>query len=177
MKRRAKRLRWARWLVSLGLCVSPAVAGASSEYILKAAILYNFTLFTEWPSTVRGDTLNVCVYGRDPFDKTIDALTGKAVGERHIAVQRRDAGDSLADCHVLFISPAAIQNLPSVLQQLNEAPVLTVADSPGATKQGVILNMVVVKDKVQFEANLHAARAARLTISSKLLRLATDVIQ
>lgn len=171
-------LAWLRvlvawWFVSLAPVAS---ADALPEYRLKAAFLYNFAVFTEWPSEV-GGTLNVCIHGQDPFGKDVDALQGKAAGARTLAIQRRSAGESLKGCQVVFIAASAMGGLPRVLEELRDAPVLTVADTPGAARQGVALNMAVAQNKVTFEANLLAARAAHLTLSSKLLRLATEVQQ
>jgi YfiR/HmsC-like len=154
----------------------PARAVKLSEFQLKAAFLYNFALFTEWPGDV-GNTLNLCIEGRDPFGTAIDELQGKSVGGRSIAIQRNVAGGSLKNCQIVFISRSAIEGLPGVLDNLRGAPVLTVADSPGTTLQGVVLSMSVTEDKITFAANLKAAREARLNLSSKLLRLATEVIQ
>ena len=98
-------------------------------------------------------------------------------GERSITLQRKGMGDSLKSCQMVFIATSAIANLPRVLDELRERAVLTVADSPGAARQGVALNMAVSQGKVTFEANLHAARSAGLNLSSKLLRLATEVRQ
>lgn len=159
------------------LTFAPGVlADELPEYRLKAAFLYNFALFTEWPAEV-GTTLNLCIHGQDPFGKEIDPLEGKVVGGRSIAVQRRAANASLQGCQIVFIAPSAIGNLPRVLDAVQGSPVLTVADSPGAARQGVALNMAVVQNRIAFEANLKAARAARLVLSSKLLRLATEVQQ
>jgi YfiR/HmsC-like len=146
------------------------------EYRLKAAFVYNFALFTEWPAEV-GSTINLCVFGQDPFGKEIDALQGKAVNGRSIAVQRKDIGEPLKSCQIVFVTASAIEALPRMLESLHGIPALTVADSPRAARQGVALNMAVVQNKVSFEANLQAAHAAQLNISSKLLRLATEVIQ
>jgi hypothetical protein len=77
----------------------------------------------------------------------------------------------------VFIVPGAIAGLPHVLDALRGKPVLTVADSPGAARQGVVLNMRLTQDKISFEANQRAARSAGLGLSSQMLRLATDVIQ
>ena len=144
------------------------------EYRLKAAFLYNFALFTEWTTNV-GPTLNLCVYGRDPFGPEIDGLEGKAVGDRRIAVRRVSDIEPLRDCQLVFIADTAIGSLPRVLASLRGAAVLTCADSPGAVDQGVALNMNVVNNRVTFEANLAAARDAKLVLSSKLLHLATKV--
>ncbi len=178
----ARALRAAGHRTLLGLasllcwmaCTATAQGNELPEYRLKAAFLYNFAVFTEWPSDV-GNTLNLCIVGRDPFGKEIDELQGKAVGERSIAVLRKAATEPLRGCQVLYVSESSIGGLPRMLEELRDRPVLTVADCPSSAGQGVALNMSVVQNKVTFEANLAAARAQRLTLSSKLLRLATKV--
>jgi uncharacterized protein DUF4154 len=154
----------------------PLRAEELPEYRLKAAFLYNFAQFTEWPADV-GATLMLCVLGQDPFGKDLDALQGKSVGGRTLDVQRRAVNESLKGCQVVFFSSSAIASIPRLLEQLRSSPVLTVADSPGAARLGVALNMAVDGDRITFEANLAAARAAHIDLSSKLLRLATEVIQ
>ena len=146
------------------------------EYRLKAAFLYNFALFTDWAAAV-GPTLNLCVYGRNPFGKEIEGLEGKAVGDRRIAVNLVTDMEALSHCQLVFIADAANVSLARVLTSLRGAAVLTVADSPGAADQGVVLNMSVVNNRITFEANLAAAREVKLSLSSKLLRLATKVVQ
>ena len=154
----------------------PAWCDELPEYRLKAAFLYNFALFTDWAAAV-GSTLNLCVYGRNPFGHEIDGLEGKAVGDRRIAVHLVTDKEALGGCQLVFIADAASAGLPRVLASLRGAPVLTVADSPGAADQGVVLNMSVVNNRITFEANLAAAREVKLSLSSKLLRLATKVQQ
>jgi len=153
-----------------------AVGDDLPEYRLKAAFLYNFALFTEWPADT-GSTLNLCVYGRDPFGEEIDALQGKPVGARCLVVRRITSSEELAACQVVFIVNPSGDGIARVLSTLRGATVLTVADAPGAARQGVALNMNVVNNKITFEANLSAARAANLKLSSKLLSLATEVLQ
>ena len=168
-----------RWLPAVALVLThtlPAAAEALPEYRLKAMFVYNFVLFTEWPDAV-GSTLALCVYGPDPFGAEIDSLRGKQVGSRSISVQRKAIGEPLDACQIVFIASPAIDAVPRMLERLRGSPVLTIADSPGATRQGVALNLSVAADRVTFEANLQAARGAGLTLSSKLLRLATQVIQ
>ncbi len=180
---RARRAsRAAGWLSRLLLAalVASAAAGARAdelpEYRLKAAFVYNFLVYSEWPAETAG-TLNLCILGADPFGREIDALQGKTAGGRTIVIQRKAVGDSLVPCQAVFIAPSAIESLPRLLDGLRGHPVLTLADSPGATRQGVALNLAVVQNKVSFEANLLAARSAGLNLSYKLLRLATEVQQ
>ena len=169
---------WRCWVSTLMLLLIAPGASADElpEYRLKAAFLYNFALFTEWPADV-GSTLTLCVVGIDPFGKELDALQGKAVGARSLALQRRDSQEPITGCQLLFVAQSAISSLPRLLDELRASPVLTVADSPDAARQGVMLNMAVAASKVTFEANLVTARAARLGLSAKLLRLATVVLQ
>lgn len=158
------------------LFVPLANADESPEYKLKAAFLYNFAAFTDWPSDA-GAAINLCVVGNDPFGKELDPLRGKALGSRTLAVHNRPATDSLHGCQMVFIAPSAIGQLPRLLDNVRGRPVLTVADSADAARQGVALNMTVHNGRIAFEANLTAARGAGLDLSSKLLRLATEVIQ
>jgi hypothetical protein len=153
-----------------------ACADALPEYRLKAAFLYNFAAFTEWPPEV-GGRLNVCVYGNDPFGPELDSLQGKKVGERSVVVHRRQHVDALSECQVLFLPQGTMDELPRVLDALNGAPVLTVADSAGAALRGIVVNLSVRESRMTFEVNLKAARAARLQLSAKLLRLASEVEQ
>lgn len=165
-------------LLSCGLLLSMPSAAADDlpEYRLKAAILYNFAAFTEWPNDV-GTTLNLCIYGQDPFGGEIDQLQGRTVGGRTIAVHRIGINEALTGCQLVYIANSAVGNLKSVLDSLRGTAVLTVADTAGAARRGVVFNMAVVQNRVVFEANLEAAHQARLNLSSKLLRLANEVLQ
>jgi hypothetical protein len=146
------------------------------EYRLKAAFLYNFAAYTEWPAEV-GGTLNVCIYGADPFGTEADALNGKKAGLRILAVHRKTQAEALKGCQMIFIANAGSETVRRVLDALRGLPVLTVADTPQALQHGVALNMNLTQERVTFEASLRAAREARLELSSRLLRLATEVRQ
>lgn len=162
--------------LALLCCAAPARADSLDEYRIKAAFLVNFAAFTEWPATV-GATLNLCVYGPDPFGADLDKFQGRAIGARSLVVTRIDSVDALANCQGVFVTRPAIDNLPRVLDNLIGKPVLTMADSPGAMQLGAMLNMGTRKSKVTFEANLAAARRNGLNLSSKLLNLASEVRQ
>ncbi len=143
---------------------------------LKVAFIYNFALFAEWPAEV-GSTLRLCLYGVDPFGPALDALQGRLANARVIELNRRQKGQSLKDCQLAFLSDPLNTDGTRVLDELRGLPVLTVADSPGAVHLGVALNMVEANGRLGFEVNLNTARAARLKISSKLLQLASEVVQ
>ncbi len=171
---------WHGWccgvIFAVGLTHGMAARGeALPEYQLKAAFVYNFASFTEWPSTV-GTTLNLCIYGHDPFGTEIDGLNGKSIGARTLAVTRKHQPEALKTCHIVFIAAPDIHQLPTLMAGIHGLPILVLADSPGAAQQGVTLNMKMAQGRVTFEANLGAARTAGLTLSSRMLRLATEVI-
>lgn len=155
---------------------STAAAEDVPEYRLKAAFLYNFAAFVDWQSGT-GTTLTVCVLSPDPFGAELDALNGKSVGGRRLVVQRRNGLDALDECNMVFVPAPSIGLLPRAEAALRGHSVLLVADTPGAVNQGAHINMVVIDSKVRFDVNLKAARAAPLGLSSKLLRLARDVVQ
>jgi hypothetical protein len=175
----AHHLRWRLCLLTLLLPVHTATsaeAPTADEYQIKAAYLYNFATFTEWPEPLSAQ-VSLCIYGPDPFGSTLDAaLAGKDIGGRPVAVIRTNSVESLTDCSMVFVSAGVISNLPRVLDTLRGHSVLTVADSPGAAVAGVMLNMRQQSNRIGFEANLGAARQHRISISFQLLRLAIQVI-
>jgi len=151
-------------------------AQATPEYRAKAGFLYNFIAFTEWPARV-GSPLPLCVYGASPFGIELASLEGKSVGGRILTVRNPASIEQLKGCRVVFVADSVIDNLPRILEAVRDEPVLVVADSRGALDAGVGINMLVRQNKIAFEVNLAAARRAELNLSSKLLRLASEVRQ
>jgi len=162
--------------MSLLLNTTYARADALPEFRLKAAFIYNFIAYTEWPNGI-GSDINLCVYGENSFGHEISALDGRNVNDHLIKIQNKNHIEDLLDCQVIFIADSVIENLPSILGSLDTKPILTIADSKNAANEGVALNMGIAKNKIIFEANLKAARRAGLTLSARLLRLATKVYQ
>lgn len=152
-----------------------ALADEQSEYTLKAAFLYNFAVYTTWPAPPE-NSFNLCVYGSDPFGIHLDTLMQKKkVNERTITIQRTNDMKQLDQCQLVFISSSAMSHLTNIVDMLKNKPVLTVADSPGAGEQGVILNMIIKDDKVTFAANLSAAKKIGINLSAQLLRFAIEI--
>lgn len=147
-----------------------------SEYRLKVAFLYNFSAYTEWPGLPDQD-LNLCIYGEDPFGENLQHLQHKKVHEHAILVRHTRNTEDLLSCQIVFISRSGIDNLNDIIKKLGEMPILTIADTPGASRKGVMLNMAIKEGKVTFEANVAIAKRSRLKLSSQLLRFATEVYQ
>jgi hypothetical protein len=156
-----------------------AQAQSSGEYAVKAAFLYNFARFVEWPGEALGNggsPLLVGVMGDDPFGSSIDqVVAGTNVNGHPIAVNRLRWGQDLRQCHILFISSSEARRLPQILASLRGASVLTVADMERFDQQGGVVRFFIEDGKVRFEINVDAADRAGLRISSKLLALAKIV--
>jgi hypothetical protein len=164
-------LAWA-----LALAAGPLAAEADLEYPVKAAFLFNFTKFVDWPADAfagEKSPLNLCVYGGDPFGKALDDLVAnETVGGRPIAVRRVGRGADLKACHVLFLSRAERERQAEVLADLRGAPVLTVGETDRFLADGGLVNFFLEANRVRFAVDLGAVERSRLKISSKLLRLA-----
>jgi hypothetical protein len=172
--------RWGALL--LLLLAAPAATPAqpaAPEYDVKAAFLYNFTKFVDWPAGAFPDersSLRICVLGDNPFGNALQAAVGDEIAGHRLTVVRSESISNPAGCHVLFISRSERERLARILGEVRNAPVLTVADSPGFLEQGGAINFVLDRSKVRFEINREAAERAGLRISSKLLQLATRVL-
>ncbi len=159
------------------LSYSPiAQAQQPSEYRLKVAFLYNFAAYTEWPSLPE-KVLNLCIHGDDPFGEDLQHLRQKKINDYEIMIRQTNNAEELATCQIVFIARSAVSNLSEIINQLNGKPILTIADTPGTSRQGVMLNMAIKEGKVTFEANDAMAKRNHLKLSSQLLRFATEVYQ
>ncbi len=152
----------------------------SREYLVKAAFLYNFAKFVEWPNGAFADQsspLFLCILGRDPFGEALETIKGKRVMGREIVIKRyEDVGDIPASgCNIVFISSSESKRLPSLLRTFEHLNVLTVSDMDGFARRGGIIGLITVKNKIRFEINVDAAERSHLRISSKLLRLSSIV--
>ncbi|CAG0945533.1 hypothetical protein ANRL1_02405 [Anaerolineae bacterium] len=165
------------------ICATVYAAGASSpappsEYHVKAAFIFNFAKFVEWPESSfgrRDAPLVVGILGRDPFGDALDSIRGKNVQGRSIVVRRIEKGEDLAGCHILFVCASERRGAASVVKDLRNAPVLLVSDIKGFTRLGGTIGLRTVRNRIQFEINPDAAQRAGLRMSAQLLRLATIV--
>lgn len=144
------------------------------EYVLKAAFIYNFAGFTEWPPGT-SNTLNFCVAGKNPFGNALDSLEGKIIGNKRFTIKPLTASESPRSCQILFIGASEQAEIGRLLEEIKGAPVLTISEGNHAASQGIMITLLMEQRKIAFEVNLEAARLARLDISSKLLRLARKV--
>lgn len=160
-----------------GFCFSQDAT--TNEYQVKAAYLFNFAKFVEWPTNTFSSAdapLKICVMGLDPFGRSLeDSIAGKTVSGRPIEISHKADAAGARSCQILFIAVSDKQQIRRILPQLSGASVLTVGDTLGFTEDGGMLNFVLDGDRVRFDANLNAAEQAHLRISARLLSVAKTV--
>ena len=151
-----------------------------SEYEVKAAFLYHFAQFVEWPPETfkeAGNPLVYCTIGEDPFHGSLDAaLNGKTIGARSLHVRHLKQPSELQGCHVVFLGEKEKRLFSTVLELLKGSPVLIVGESEHFVQGGGTIGFFLEENKIRFEINLEAAEKARLRISSRLLALAKTVV-
>jgi hypothetical protein len=165
-------LRKLRVLVVM-LCAAAALRAqdVSLEYQLKAAYLFNFAKFIEWPPGARSGPLVICVAGRNPFGEALaETLRGEHVKDRMLAMRVIYMPES--GCHMLFL-PHGIASVP-YLVAVRDSPTLTVGESPEFIAEGGIVNFIAENGRIRFQISPDRATRADLRISSHLLRLARN---
>ena len=177
------RRRW--WSATLCVAVvSAAATGAAqrpAEYQVKAAYLYGFGRFVEWPSTaaVAGDgSFVLCVLGEDPFGRLLDqAADGGVLKNQPVTVRRIERPEDGTACDTVFVSASEQPRLPRILSVLGRRPVLTVGDSSEFAQRGGMIGFSMEGSRVRFTVNLAAAQDAGLMLQSELLRVAASVLR
>ena len=157
----------------------PVTAAAQdvTEPALKAAFIFNFAKFTEWPAEVMtaGEPLLLCVLG----DAAIGEALERAVKSRTLLGHRMDVSQATSNgppregCHVLYVSGVTASQAAKVVAGLRDTPVLTISDAEGFTQVGGIAQFFFEHGQLRFNVHVESAKRARLRISSRLLALAT----
>ncbi len=170
----------------------------SQEYKIKAAFLYNFLKFIDWPTDKEADhnePITLGIIGKDPFGKAFEPVKDKKINDREVVIKRfksvaelkklgkegeaeldKQSGE-LKNCHLLFICSSEKDGIEEIIAAIKDRPVLTVADTEDFLKSGGIINFVMEEQKVRFEISDAAAKRSKLQIRSQLLRLAKKVVK
>lgn len=184
-------------------CMSTAAAQSASsyEYRLKATFIYEFVKFIDgWKFEQEKDDNNgnnespilLGVIGKDPFGDAFKPLTDKTVKDRKVEVRHFEGFSKLKSqdkdvmvhpeinqikkCDMLFVCSSEQKYIDEILDPIRNERILTIADTEGFMEKGGIINFIIEKSKVRFEINIDGAKRAKMTIRSKLLRLATHLI-
>ena len=167
-------------LLLVGSTLARSETGEVGEYQVKAAYIYRFARFVEWPSDAPGriaPTLTVCALGKSPFGDALNSIAGKTVGGRRVAVIYISRIEELEACDILFISVSERAKLGHILASVASRPILTISDIKRFVTAGGMIGFVSVNDRVRFEINQRAAQRSGMRISAQLLKLATTVTE
>jgi YfiR/HmsC-like len=152
----------------------------AAEYRVKAAFLYKFASYVEWPPQVfeRPETPFVFgVAGADTLGEELDqVVSGRSVAGRPVQVRKLRRGDPVEGLHILFVGGTDGGRPAEVLASAKGKPVLTVTESPDTFALGSIINFVIVDDKVRFDVALREAELCKLRVSARLLSVARKVL-
>jgi len=164
-------------LVSILAIVGKLCLGqVADEYEVKAAFLYNFTKFIEWPHTPESSStpFTICIVGEDPFESTIDRLTsGKTVGGRPLQIRRHKEPADAKQCANAYVSASEKSKAAKLIEITRGTSVLTVGESREFVRSGGMVSLSTDTGRVSVVINAEAAQTGGLKISAKLMTLAT----
>jgi hypothetical protein len=164
-------------LAGMPTLARPAAAQDTLEHESRAAFIYNFTKFIDWPpAALPPDEFRVCVVGDPRFATALDdMIAGEAVEGRPIVRRDPATPGEARDCQILYVSRQEPERGARTLTAVRHLPVLTVGDAPGFLEQGGAVRFLLEDGRVRFDVDMSAVERAGLTLTSKLLRVARRV--
>jgi hypothetical protein len=177
----SSRRAWAAGILCMValLRAHPEAQRQNDENSIKAAFLYNFTKFIDWPESAfpgSGAPFTMCVFANDGFRRELEAIMhGEQVRGRTVTVAVPGAADDLKSCHVVYFGADEGDRAAKRLPAVRQVPILTVGEGRGFLKQGGQIAFTLENDRVRFDISKRAADAAGLIVSSKLLRVARQI--
>src|SRR5713226_5324723 len=150
-----------------------------TEYEVKAAFIYNFARYIQWPKESPTNTPFVIgVIGKDPFGVALDdAILGQKIQGRPVVIKRFTNIDNVANCDILFVCASESGRLQQIFGALHQAPVLTIGDVDQFAERGGMINLTTEDKRIRFEMNVQAIGRSGLKAGSQLLRLARIVTE
>lgn len=176
---RTRIRRWSHRFAGIALATTmlatPALAATDAQEIaVKAALLFNFAKFTEWPALPPGAPLVLCVAGDDAIETALaEIVRGQKIGGRPVESRRSQDPSSWRNCHLLFVAEAEVGR--GALKAVENQAVLTVSDARGFAGAGGIIELYLDGGRMRFAINVDAAARAGIVLSSRLLGLARIV--
>jgi hypothetical protein len=166
------------WLASLGPWAKAVAQPPLPEQQAKAAFVFNFARYVEWPERAFGSReapVVICVLGRDVFGSALTAVENRQVQGRPIRVRVGITAEAARSCHVVFVADSEQRRLAQTLRSFAGEPILTVSDIEGFIDVGGSIGIVQGEQRLEFEVNRDALDQAQLKASSNLLKLARNL--
>lgn len=153
-----------------------AAQSQGSQDQLEAECICKFAEFTTWPENAFATSkspLVIDILDDDALGRVLEkTVRGETVGGRHLVIERYQRAEEIKTCHILFISQTEIRQMDEIVKRLKGKPILTVTDAQGPAFAHVVIHFTIERNKLHFHINQQEAKAAHLTLSSRLLRLA-----
>lgn len=171
-----------RFLLIIAVMSRLAASGSQvqplDEYQVKAAFLYNFAKFVEWPAEgfqSGNEPIVICVLGSDPFGHDLEnAVKGKAIDGHPLTTRKIKDLKQISGCRILFATAPERKPISPIFAAINGQGLLTVGESDDPNSSGAIINFTLENGKVRFEVNVETAEREKVRLSSKLLSLARN---
>lgn len=151
-----------------------AIAAGQREYLIKAAFIYDLIKATQWPKARSKDVM-LCSLGRDPFGSAWQSIAGKPIGARKLQITTLKTHNQFSDCDVLFIGMSERTRWSRIRADLAARPILTVSEMAGFARDGGMVAMMNVDNRLRFDVNLRAVQDAGLVINTDALEHANAV--
>ena len=166
------------WLFAGAIPIAMAADSTEDVNLLKAAFIYKFSLFTQWPESAlneKGAPLLLCVAGEDDLAAALGQLKGKIIKGHSLGIHTIKDTQIPNSCHILYVASSERKNLLALIKSVNSQPILTISELPKFANTGGIFEFYRENGRIRFVINLGSARKAGLEISPKLLSLATVI--
>jgi uncharacterized protein DUF4154 len=160
-------------------CSFSAQPASTREYQIKAAFIFNFTQFVEWPPQcfpAEKSPAIIGILGTDPFGKYLEeTVSGESINNHPLLIKHFNTVDEITNCHVLFIGMTDKNKIKPIIEKLKGKNVLTISEANGFPKLGGMIRIYTKSDKINIQINLEATKGEDLVVSSKLLKIAEIV--
>jgi len=178
LKRVTTKLLVCVCLLASTVSVTNTYAHSEKEQLLKAAYIFNFAKFTQWPENTwkaEHTPLNLCIAGKDKLVNKLGQLAGKTIQKHPVNVLSLKDVQNINNCHLLYIATSEKERYQNILKSVNNEPVLTVSELPNFGHSGGMIEIYREEEQTHFIINLGVTRESGLTISSRLLNLAVVI--
>jgi hypothetical protein len=177
MRARVRSALAATVLIAIGLAHPAAQVASVDEGDIKAAFLYNFTKYIEWPhGALDAGEFRICVMGEGTFVTNLEGIiAGESIDGHPVAVRRPTSAEEARSCHILFLEDFEPERAHALIGSLKHAAILTVGDTPDFLASGGMIGFVREGGRMRFDVDTAAAQRAGLSVSSRLLRVARRV--
>ena len=156
--------------------LSTASAEFYQEYTIRSGLTANLAIFTSWPTVLsknNNPTINLCLVGTPALEEAFSNLNGKPIAEKQIQVRYLARLNNISDCQILYISDMDKNKLILLLNDIQNQPILTIGEDDFFIQNGGMVQLKYVDGKISIVVNLPAVKRAKLSLSARVLKLAT----